>query len=215
MSHTDAHLHTSWKLVLQNTQIQATARTLHNAAANDSHSYTISSISEPTEPCVHSPHIPRPRGMPSTNKLESQCFQIFAALARIEEDAGRRPGAQVLATGKREITVQLLHAYATAPCDYDACMKHRSLHASSQTLTHAIACRLQLCERRIAGMDDDGSGPRQGLSDLYALHDEALVRHLAGAHSPSAPASWRGLRQTRPDRRAQRDSSPRVLQQSL
>ena len=37
-------------------------------------------------------------------------------------------------------------------------------------------------------MDDDGSGPRQGLSDLYALHDEALVRHLAGAHSPSAPA---------------------------
>lgn len=64
-------------------------------------------------------------------------------------------------------------------------------------------------------MDDDGSGPRQGLSDLYALHDEALVRHLAGAHSPSAPASWRGLRQTRPDRRAQRDSSPRVLQQSL
>ena len=214
MSHTDAHLHTSWKLVLQNTQIQATARTLHNAAANDSHSYTISSISEPTEPCVHSPHIPRPRGMPSTNKLESQWHLRFLA-ARIEQDAGGRPGAQVLATGKRAITVQLLHAYATAPCDYDACMKHRSLHASSQTLTHAIACRLQLCERRIAGMDDDGSGPRQGLSDLYALHDEALVRHLAGAHSPSAPASWRGLRQTRPDRRAQRDSSPRVLQQSL
>ena len=214
MSRTDAHLHTSWKLVLQNTEIQATARTLHNAAANDSRSYTISSISELTEPCVHSPHIPRPRGMPSTNKLESQWHWRFLA-ARIEQDAGGRPGAQVLATGKRAITVQLLHAYATAPCDYDACMKHRSLHASSQTLTHAIACRLQLCERRIAGMDDDGSGPRQGLSDLYALHDEALVRHLAGAHSPSAPASWRGLRQTRPDRRAQRDSSPRVLQQSL
>ena len=150
---------------------------------------------------------------PTNSKVNGRHLRFLAA--RIEQDAGGRPGAQVLATGKRAITVQLLHAYATAPCDYDACMKHRSLHASSQTLTHAIACRLQLCERRIAGMDDDGSGPRQGLSDLYALHDEALVRHLAGAHSPSAPASWRGLRQTRPDRRAQRDSSPRVLQQSL